>query len=221
MVDFHKDGKSYLEIAKCFWEIYQTVKDEDSEEYLKLLVIFLLLSSRTNEQSDFINRVKSLPKLEKIPEFKDLVTLFLTVEVIVWKWLLEVTQKLFSSCPGLDKIFKEKEEIESFWEEFRLRVIEHNIRVIEKYYKRITTKKLSTLLSLTDRETELHLGRMVVSGSVYAKIDRPHGIVVFRKAQTPSSLLNNWGNDIDSLLKIVENTCHLIERENMIHKLGQ
>jgi len=107
-----------------------------------------------------------------------------------------------------------------FWEEFRLRVIEHNLRVIEKYFKRITTSRLATLLSLTEKDSEFHIGRMVVAGSIYAKIDRPHGIVSFRKPQTPSDVLNEWAGDIDSLLKIVENTCHLIERENMIYKLN-
>jgi len=219
MIEYYKDGKHYLEIAKCYWEIYQTVAEEDSLEYLKLLVIFLALSARTNEQSDFLNRVNALPNLEKIVEYRSLVTMLLTIEVIVWKLLFEKIEELFSIFPGLRKVFREKEEMDVFWNEFECRIIEHNIRVVEKYYKRITTKRLSALLSLNDKDTEKHLGRMVVSGSVYAKIDRPHGIVSFRKVQTPSALLNCWGNDIDSLLKIVENTCHLIERENMVHNI--
>lgn len=221
MIEFYKDGKSFLEIAKCYWEIYETVKGDECLEYLKLVVIFLILSPYNNEQSDFINRVNGVTLLEKLTQFKAIITLVLTIEVIDWKSLFFKLQALFRDFDGLKKLFKEKEDMDVFWEEFRLRIIEHNIRVIEKYYKRITTKRLSTLLDLTEKESEQHLGRMVVSGSIYAKIDRPHGIVLFRKIQTPSAQLNTWTNDIDSLLKIVENSCHLIERENMIYKLNQ
>jgi len=222
MIEYYKDGKSFLEIAKCYWEIYETVKDDLSFEFLKLVIIFIILAPYSNEQSDFINRVNSINSLvEKLPLFKEILTLVLTIEVIDWKLLFEKIQPLFLNVCGLKKVFKETEDLELFWEEFRLRIIEHNIRVVEKYYKRVTTKRLSSLLSLTEKDTEAHLGRMVVSGSIYAKIDRPHGIVVFRKTQTPSATLNLWTNDLDSLLKIVENTCHLIERENMVYKLNQ
>jgi len=221
MISYFLDGKKYLEVAKCYWEIFETVKtDEEKLEYLKLLVIFVILSTHNNEQSDFINRVNQLPLLEKLPEFKNLVTLVLTVEVIVYHSLLEKVTPLFLDNTLLKQVFKDKEGLDLFWEEFSLRIIEHNIRVIEKYYKRVTTSRLAALLSLSEKETEVHLGRMVVAGAVYAKIDRPHGIVSFRKAQTASDQLNQWSSDIDSLLKIVENSCHLIERENMIYKLN-
>jgi 26S proteasome regulatory subunit N5 len=221
MISYFLDQKNYLEVAKCYWEIFETVKsEEDKLEYLRLLVIFVILSTHNNEQSDFINRVNVLPLLEKLPEFKSLVTLVLTVEVIVYHSLLQTVKPLFMEHTLLNTVFKDKEGTDLFWEEFGLRIIEHNIRVIEKYYKRVTTKRLSALLSLNEKETEVHLGRMVVAGAVYAKIDRPHGIVSFRKPQTASDQLNQWSSDIDSLLKIVENSCHLIERENMIYKLN-
>jgi 26S proteasome regulatory subunit N5 len=221
MISYYLDAKKYLEVAKCYWEIFETVKTEEEKlEYLKLLVIFVILSTHNNEQSDFINRVNQLPLLEKLPEFKSLVTLVLTIEVIVYHSLLEKVNSLFLDNTLLKQVFKDKEGLDLFWEEFSLRIIEHNIRVIEKYYKRVTTSRLASLLSLNEKETEVHLGRMVVAGAVYAKIDRPHGIVSFRKAQTASDQLNQWSSDIDSLLKIVENSCHLIERENMIYKLN-
>jgi len=213
--------KNYIEIAKCYFEIFETVKSDDKLEYLKLLIIFLILSPYSNEQSDFINRVNTMPEMEKLQDFKSIITLILTIEVISWKSLLEKAQKLYLGSSWLSKFFKENADMETFWEEFRLRIIEHNIRTVERYYKRITTSRLASLLILSEKETELHLGRMVVSGSVYAKIDRPHGIISFRKAETASNKLNAWSNDLDSLLKIVETTCHLIERENMIHKLNQ
>lgn len=96
-----------------------------------------------------------------------------------------------------------------------------NIRVISKYYSRITEKRLAHLLDLDIPETEKHLSKLVVNKSVYARINRLDGVVVFRKSQTPSEVLNNWSSDVESLLKIVENTCHLIQRENMVYKIDK
>ena len=69
------------------------------------------------------------------------------------------------------------------------------------------------------RTTEKHLSKLVVDGSIYARINRLNGIVVFRKALTPSDVMNQWSSDLQSLFNIVENTCHLIQRENMVHKI--
>lgn len=80
---------------------------------------------------------------------------------------------------------------------------------------------MASLLDLDIPETEKHLSKLVVNKAVYARINRLSGVVVFRKAQTPSDNLNQWSSDIESLLKIVENTCHLIQRENMVHKVDK
>lgn len=48
------------------------------------------------------------------------------------------------------------------------------------YYTRITLKRMSELLGLSETETEEALSQLVVSGVVRAKIDRPAGVVHFR-----------------------------------------
>ena len=57
----------------------------------------------------------------------------------------------------------------------RLRVTEHNILVVCKYYSRIRLARLAQLLDLPVAEAERHLSDMVVSGALSAKIDRPAG----------------------------------------------
>jgi len=84
----------------------------------------------------------------------------------------------------------------------------------------ITTKRLSQLLHLNETETEKHVSQLVVKSTIYAKIDRPRGVVAFRKTETPNDVLNKWSGDIDSLLSLVENTVHLIQREHMVHKVA-
>jgi len=220
MIKYHLHERNHLEIAKCYHQIYNTptIKADPVEwsKQLKLIVLYIILAEHSNEQSDFINRLFLDPNLNKLPEYKNLLTLFLTPEVMNWSRVESVYKVELSQLPP----FSDKEEAGRLWEDLALRIIEHNIRVVAKYYNHIRTARLSQLLCLDISETEKHLSRLVVGGTVFAKIDRPHGIIAFKKVEQPSDVLNSWSSDIEQLLGLVENTCHLIHRENMVHKLG-
>jgi len=221
MVKYHLNERNHLEIAKCYYQIYNTpsIKADPAEwsKQLKLIVLYIVLAEHNNEQSDFINRLYIDPNLNKVPEYKNLLTLFLTSEVMNWRSQVEGNYKAeLGQLPP----FADKEEAKRLWEDLVLRIIEHNIRVIAKYYNRIRTTRLAKLLCLDIPETEKHLSRLVVNGSVFAKMDRPHGIIAFKKAEQASDVLNSWGSDIENLLGLGENTCHLIHRKNIVHKLG-
>jgi len=43
-----------------------------------------------------------------------------------------------------------------------------------------------------------------VSGTVFARIDRPKGIVSFKGKNTPEDMLNDWANDVGKLMGLVE-----------------
>lgn len=103
-------------------------------------------------------------------------------------------------------------------EDLRLRVIEHNILVVSKYYARITLKRLADLLCLSIQEGEKHLSEMVVSKALVAKIDRPVGIVSFQPAKDSNDILNSWASNLEKLLDLVEKSCHQIHKETMVHK---
>jgi 26S proteasome regulatory subunit N5 len=105
------------------------------------------------------------------------------------------------------------------WSDFHKRIVQHNIRVISKYYTEITSKRLSNLLNLDESKTEIYLSEMVSSGQLFAKIDRPIGQIRFAPTQTSLEQVNTWSADITSLLGLVESTCHMINKENMIHKI--
>jgi len=220
MVKYHLSERNHLEIAKCYYQIYNTpfIKADQAEccKQLKLIVLYIVLAEHNNEQSDFINRLYIDPNLNKIPEYKNLLTLFLTSEVMNWSRVEGNYKDELSQLPP----FADKEEASRLWEDLVLRIIEHNIRVIAKYYIRIRTARLAQLLCLDILETEKHLSRLVVNGSVFAKMNRPQGIIAFKKAEQASDVLNSWSSDIENLLGLVENTCHLIHRENMVHKQG-
>lgn len=87
-----------------------------------------------------------------------------------------------------------------------------------KYYRKITLKRMAHLLGLTDEETEEALSTLVVSKTVYAKIDRSIGIVNFEASKDPNEVLNDWSSNIDSLMNSVGKLNHLINKEEMIHQ---
>ena len=78
--------------------------------------------------------------------------------------------------------------------------------MIAGYYTRISLKRLQEMLDLPAKETEETLCRLVVSKSVWARIDRPAGIVNFRKQQTAEDVCNEWSSDMQRLLGLVEKT---------------
>ena len=88
-----------------------------------------------------------------------------------------------------------------------------------KYYRRIRTDRLAMLLGLSEGEAEKELSALVSDGDLFAKIDRPAGIVSFTPRVSPEETLSAWSSDIGQLLGLVERTCHLINKENMIHKV--
>lgn len=98
-------------------------------------------------------------------------------------------------------------------------LVQHNIRVIEKYYSRITLARMSQLVGVSVERAENELGDMVVNKRIAAKINRLAGIVVFSKRkQFTNEKLNGWNYDLKVTLDKIEQTCHLINREKVIHQ---
>lgn len=99
------------------------------------------------------------------------------------------------------------------------RVTEHNIRVMKKYYSSVRTARMCSMLNLTADELESHLSEMSASGDLYVKIDRPQGVIDFTEPSTAEEVLSDWAGSVSSMLSLMESTCHLINRENMVHKI--
>ncbi len=105
------------------------------------------------------------------------------------------------------------------WQDLRKRVIEHNVRVVAKYYTRIQMHRLTELLDLGEDETEKYISDLVTAKTIYAKIDRPARIVNFAKPRDANDVLNEWSANMRSLLGHLERIDHLITKEEMMARI--
>lgn len=214
-IGLHKSD--YLEVAQYFQEIYNTgsVKTNEPEwkSALSHIVYFLVLSPYDNLQNDLIHKLQLDNNLKKLEVQESLVKLFTTPELMRWPIVKE------NYTPVLNKDDVAFGSNEKHWEDLRKRVIEHNLRVISKYYTRITLPRLNELLDLTETETENFISNLVNQGVIYAKINRPEKIVNFDKPKNSSELLNEWSQNVDQLLEHIETIGHLITKEEILHGL--
>jgi len=220
------DGK-YLPICRHFRAVFDTpCIQEDTEKWMKALrnvVIYAILAPYDNEQADFLERISTEAQLDELPTFKLLLKNFTTKELIHWGGFCQNYES--ELCVGSDKnpatgVFdRTTDSGKKAWEDLRKRVVEHNIRVMEKYYTKITLKRMSELLDLPAKESEKFLSDLVTSKTVYAKIDRPAGIIVFRPPKDSSDTLNEWASDTANLMGLLNKTMHLITKEQMVHQL--
>ena len=87
------------------------------------------------------------------------------------------------------------------------------------YYSRIRIATLANLIGVAEDRAEAELCDMVVNKRISAKINRLEWIVQFvKKSKGTEKNLQDWNKDIKQLLSKVENTCHLINREKMVHQ---
>ena len=74
---------------------------------------------------------------------------------------------------------------------------------------------LAELLELSAEHTEEALSGLVVSKTVFAKIDRPAGVVTFQPRKAADEVLQEWWSDNKKLMRLVAKCSHLVEKERM------
>lgn len=222
MIKHALNGDNYLDVCKYYRHIYNTPSVKENivkwGEILTTIVMFIILAPYDNEQSDLIHRIYEDPNLGKTPLFKQLVKSFITEELSVWGKI----ENNYGSILKQSYVFNHStDDGVKRWKDLHSRVIEHNIRVIAKYYTRISSKRLAQLLELSLKEAEDLLSKLVVSKTIYAKINRPAGIICFVARKDPNTVLNEWSHNINSLLDLIVKTQHLITKEEMVHSISR
>ncbi|CAK7895769.1 26S proteasome regulatory subunit Rpn5p [[Candida] anglica] len=218
--------KNYLSIVKnSLLLIELDVTKNDQRSYIELLtsvVYYIVLSPFDNLQNDLIYKIKSNPIFIK------------NIDSKVFK-LLEIftTNELINSS-NIENLYKQDyfDKVSIFkdnkvnYKNLQTRIIEHNLRIINKYYQCIKIERLAYLLQLSVSESEIHVSELVNKGMISAKINRPQGIIQFENFEQNNSsngsnqnvneLLNSWCYDVDKLLEEIDVIGHLINKEEMM-----
>ena len=217
-----------LSLADDFLAVFNTPEVQGDEarwrSALQRVALFVVLAPFGKDQADLLQRTYREKKMGLLPPFKTLLERFTADEIVHWEALAELdgvlAHGLFTGSEWEQVESKETatERGTKYLEMFKRRTTEHNIRVVSKFYSEIQLSRMAALLSLGVPHLEEVLSSMVSDGVVVCKIDRPAGTVTFKSSDIPDKLLDNWSSDVSRLLNLVEETCHLIQREVMIHE---
>ena len=115
-------------------------------------------------------------ELEKEDHLAKFVRKFLTFEIMPMKED-DITSQFSIFEPFQDRTMHSKNHMI----ELIRQLVQHNIRVIEKYYSRISLTRMSSFVGVSAERTENELCDMVVNKRIQAKINRLAGQVVFSK----------------------------------------
>lgn len=166
-VTLAKHDDKYLEACKHYRAVLNTESVENRtdqlESCLQRVIYFVILAPYDNEQSDLLHRVAADTRnAQHVPQDAALLKLFTVPELMKWP----MVEKRFGEHLCSSDIFSPKEEKtkedpegKAFqrWKDLRKRVIEHNVRVVAKYYTRIQFSRLTQLLDLGEEETEQYI----------------------------------------------------------------
>lgn len=224
---YEKDYITSVKNSLLLMELPSVKESPDYKDLLVLIVYTIILSPYDNYQLDLIHKIKANPVFSKnvSAQIYKLLETFTTNEIIQWGQLEHDYRDSFSQSSmfsGNDENVKN----------LKKRVIEHNLRIISKYYSFIELKRVAYLLQLDVTEAETNISALVNQGMISAKINRPQGIVKFdaqgvagagqpANADDMNELLNNWVYDIDKLLEEVDSIGHLINKEEMMYGIKQ
>ncbi|KAL7910195.1 PCI domain-containing protein [Trichoderma velutinum] len=219
----HED--KYLDACKHYRQVLDTeAVEEDAAKLrpvLQRIIYFVILAPYDNEQHDLLQRIHRDSRNSQVSEDAELLRLFTVHELMRWP---EISKRFGPHLCGTDVFDAQPgqsadEKANQRWEDLRKRVIEHNVRVIAKYYTRIQMSRLTELLDLAEDETEKYISELVTSKTVYAKIDRPARVVSFAKPRDADDVLNEWSHNMKSLLGLLERIDHLITKEEMMARI--
>ncbi|ERS96895.1 26S proteasome regulatory subunit N5 [Sporothrix brasiliensis 5110] len=223
----HED--KYLDVCKHFRQVLDTEAVENDpaklHPVLQRIIYFVILAPYDNEQHDLLERIARDTRNSQVPKDAELLKLFTVQELMRWPEVAKFFGPHLCESDVFDASKEEEDDDEDDrkarqrWKDLRKRVIEHNVRVVSKYYTRIRMSRLTQLLDLTNDETEKYISELVTSKTIYAKIDRPARIVNFAKPRDADDILNDWSYDMKSLLNLLERIDHLITKEEMMARI--
>lgn len=139
-------------------------------------MLYLLISTHSQEKVDNLTQVevKYQRELEAEPLVAKLVRKMLTYELMPLD-----EAEIESQMSSFEPFAAQTRNCKQHMRDLIRQLIQHNLRVIERYYSKIRLERLAALVGVSLQRAEQEVCDMVVNKRVLAKINRLEGIVVF------------------------------------------
>ena len=234
MIQYFSHEKKYLDVSKCYKILYDFVKlindklndieKKNKEVDPKIINNYILVKKENDLQKLFENYVLFLsicpPELETKNMFNELKikykkeldidkNILYIVEERLSDDIILIDNNLFNKFINYDIFTKNQDLIKLF----RKYWIQHNLSIFEKFFAKIHLSRIKDMTFVSEDEIENELSDMVVNNYIFAKINRIEKIVNFRQKTDYHNVLDDFNYDMDNMLKKIEETCHLINKE--------
>ena len=234
MILYYIHEKKYLEVSKCYKILYDFVKSindkliqiekEHKEIKPKILENYIKIKQENDLQNLFQNYVIFLsicpPELETKNMLNELLLKYKKELDVNENILFIVEKRLSDEIIIIDNgLFSKYKDFPTFKENpdlillFRKYWIQHDLSLFEKFFAKIHIKRISEMTLVSNDEIETELADMVVNNYIFARINRIEKIVNFRKKTDYHNDLDDFNYDMSNMLKKIEETCHLINKE--------
>ena len=238
MILFYIHEKKYIDVSKCYKTLYDFVKsvndtleevekknkelkpkiidnyiqikkENDLQQLFENYVLFLSICPPELETKNMLNEllIKYKKELDKNKNILFIVEKRLSDDIIL------IDNNLFNRFKNFE-IFRKNPELIKL---FRKYWIQHDLSLFEKFFAKIHLKRMSEMTLIPIDEIETEISDMVVNNYIYARINRIEQIVNLRKKTDHHDVLDNFNYDMDVMLKKIEETCHIINKEYLKH----
>ena len=103
--------------------------------------------------------------------------------------------------------------IQKHREDLKKMLVQHNIRVISKYYSELSLQRMSELVNAEKDFCEQELCALNNEKVISCRVDRISGVIDFKPIEHENNLLENWNTSINNILDMVDTVSNLINRE--------
>jgi len=219
LIRYYKHVDDALEICRCYQNIYDTPMVQSASDKwvdaLKKMCWYIVLAPSGPMQTSLLHIIHGDAKLGELPVYEKLLRIFVKNDIVEWT---DVESQFAGEMMEQDAIFS-GETGQQRRDIFKLRVVDHNILVVSKYYSQITLARLADILKIGEGEAEKYLSDLITKKTIRSKIDRPKGLVNFGTTPKPDEMLTSWSGNIAKLLEVLEKSCHKIHKDCQQHKL--
>jgi 26S proteasome regulatory subunit N5 len=242
IIQYYLHEERYIDVAKSYKVLYDfvkeinekinrrdTIKEETMITYNGILrdldisslftnyVMFLSICPPELETKNMLNELNLNYKkdLDRFPDMKAIVQTKLSDEVVQINGSFLVNYQNYEVFQLNDGNHHGKKHSALFRKYF----IQHDLNIFQKFFSQVRMSRISAMVGIEVHEVETELADMVINNYIWARINRIGQTVNFKPKSDHTDRLNDINYDLMKMLEKIENTCHLIHKENLKHDI--